>query len=187
MACEVKSAFRSYTIAVGKHFKIYDSELYICLDDYTERVNQARSGDVVASKKLLSYLRSCLMGGKAPDKQVAQWAARCLFEITHHGISADKAFSLVTETGRPPSGGNRLTALLTWESIEVLRFTQGLNKTEAIAACHEQRISLAEHLWETSRERIKVEAITTLTRQYRQGARIVKQYIEETGQEPPPF
>lgn len=187
MACEVESALRSYTIAIGKHFKIYESELDICLDDFTERVSQASSGDIVASKKLLSYLRSCLLGGKAPDKQVAQWAARCLFEVTHHGISADKAFSLVTETGRPPNGGNRLTALLTWESIEAIRSNQGLNKTEAIAAYHEQLISLAETLWETSRERIKVEAITTLTRQYRQGARIVKQYIEETGQEPPPF
>lgn len=183
----IKQAFRLYAAAVTEHFGFFESEVAVVLEDFTERVNQAKAGDVIAAKKLLAYLRFCLMSGKVPNAQVAGWAARCLFEVTQHDVSADKAFSLIPETGRPPRGGTKLMALTAWEDVEVLRLSEKLNKTSAIAAYYEQRKLLSQHLWLLHREQTQVLAETTLTRQYREGARIVKRYVQETGLEPPVF
>ncbi|MCE7516564.1 hypothetical protein LZG37_00295 [Halomonas titanicae] len=187
MKRDINHAFRLYAGAVSEHFGLFDSEVAIVLQDFTERVNQAKAGDVIAAKKLLAYLRACLMSGEVPDSLVAQWAASCIFDVTHHDVSADKAFSLIPETGRPSKGGEQLVSLVTWEDVEVLRATEGLNKTSAIAAHYEQRQLLATQMWLLHREQVQVPAEATLTRQYRQGARIVKRYIQETGQKPPAF
>jgi len=183
----IKSAFRRFTKEVSDHYGIFDTEVSVFQDDYSAFIKAASAGDVVAAKKLLAYLRSCLMSGDVPDQAVARWASTCLFEVLNHGISADKAFSLRPETGAPPKGGDKLVSLLTWEDVEALRATENMNKTDALAALHEKRKSLSDHLWSLHRESLKVGELSTLTQLYRQGGRIVKRYIEETGKKPPAF
>ncbi|MFG6178546.1 hypothetical protein ACGTN6_15010 [Halomonas sp. THAF12] len=186
-APKVKDAYRRFAVAVSQHFGLFESEVSAIQDDYSERVEAACNGDPVAAKKLLAYLRHCLIAGNAPDQSVARWASRCLFEIVNHGISADKAFSLKPETGRPPKGHDLLGALIVWECVEVIRHTHGVNKTEAVAAYREDRDRLAATLWEQCRETMHVQSETTLTRLYRQGARLAGKFEAETGQKPPTF
>lgn len=184
---DYKTAFRYFAKGVSDHFEFFETEVATVVDDYSERVKAAEAGDTVAASKLLRYLRGCLISGSVPDEAVARWAAGCIFEITHHKVNADKAFSLTPENGRPSKDGNKGRALCIWEDVEVIRHTQGINKTEAIAAYQEQRKSLANVLWQQARETMNIEAETTVTRLYRQGGRIVKQYTKETGQKPPAF
>lgn len=186
-AQEIEAAFRRFSVAVSRHFGLFSSEVSTIQDDYSERVEAASNGDPVAAKKLLAYLRGCLMTGDTPDPLVARWASRCLFEVVNHEISADKAFSLKPETGRPPKGSDLLGALVVWECVEVIRHSQGVNKTEAIAAYREGRERLAVTLWEQNRETVQVQSETTLTRLYRQGGRLARQFEAETGQKPPDF
>lgn len=184
---KIKNAFRRFATEVSDHYGIFETEVSVFQADYSAFIKAANSGDVVAAKKLLTYLRSCLMSGDVPDQEVARWASTCLFEVLKHGISADKAFSLKPETGRPPKGGKNLASLITWGDVEALRAIGKLEKTDALAALQEKRKNLSDHLWKQHREAMEVEELSTLTKLYRQGARIVKQYVQETGKKPPAF
>lgn len=163
-----------------EHFNLFENEVAVYLDDFKGRVEAAEAGDAVAGEKLLRYLRGCLLSREIPDPLVADWAARCIFEITHHGIDPNKAFSLKPETGRPQKGAGDLGSLTTWECVEKIRIEHGLNKMEAIVIYQERRHNLAR-LIEAGGEKATLEEISTLEKLYRQGARLVKRYLEETG------
>lgn len=166
--------------ATKRHFDLFENEVAVYLDDFTARIRAAENGNELSGNKLLRYLRSCLMSRTLPDPLVSDWAARCMFEITHHGIDPNKAFSLKPETGRPQNGGNDLRGLLTWEDVEKIRIENGFNKIDAIAAYQEKRNSLAR-LIESEGDNGTREEISTLEKQYRRGAALVKRYLEETG------
>lgn len=171
---------RELSKATKIHFGLFEKEVSVYLTDFTDRVKAAEGGDEIAGQKLLKYLRACLMSQQVPDPIVADWAARCIFEITHHGVDAGKAFSLSPEAGRPRTGPNHLRDLLTWEDVEVIRIENGLSKIDSIAHYQSKRESLLRQL-EKSGERGQVEEISTLEKMYRRGARLVKRYLAETG------
>ncbi|WP_421860824.1 hypothetical protein [Marinobacter salarius] len=166
--------------ATNDHFDLLSREVFVYLEDFSDRVESANAGDEIAGEKLLRYLRACLKSRKLPDPLVADWAAQCIFEITEHGINPNKAFSLKPEAGRPKTGENHLRDLLTWEDVEKIRLEHGLNKIEAIALYQEKRHSLAR-LVESGGEKGTWEEISTLEKHYRQGASLVKRYLKETG------
>jgi hypothetical protein len=166
--------------ATKLHFNLLAQDVFVHLEDFRERVEAARAGDEIAGKKLLQYLRSCLNSRRLPDPMVADWAAECIFEITQYGIDPNKAFSLKPETGRPTLGGNDLRDLITWEDVEVIRIENKLNKISAISLYQGRREKLAE-LLQAGGEPANVEEISTLEKMYRRGAKLVKRYLEETG------
>ncbi|MTI98739.1 MAG: hypothetical protein FH752_08970 [Marinobacter adhaerens] len=166
--------------ATKEHFNLLSEEVFVYLDDFSDRVRAAEAGDETAGKKLLQYLRSCLNSRRLPDPLVADWAAQCIFEITQYGIDPNKAFSLKPETGRPSIGENSLRDLLTWEDVERIRLEQGLRKIDAIALYQQRRQTLAEAVEQLS-EKGQFEEISTLEKMYRRGAKLVKLCMEETG------
>lgn len=166
--------------ATKDHFDLLSREVFVYLDDFSDRIKAANAGDVVAGEKLLRYLRGCLMSQQLPDPLVADWAARCIFEITQHGINPNKAFSLKPEAGPPNLGENNLRDLLTWEDVEVIRIEKGLNKTDSISLYQGRREKLVELIQETG-EQAEVEEHSSLAKMYRRGANLVKRYLEETG------
>lgn len=163
--------------ATKKHFDAVAHEVLVYLDDFSDRVALAESGDVDAVRKLLAYVRGCMMDVEAPDPMVAKWFAGCLYLHLNQGIPLEKSVGYASEGGRPKVNGGMLRDIFYWEKVEIARLSEP-NKMAAMAAVQEERLELLSQLevmGEFHQE--KPPGIPTIDKCHRRGAGLVERYL----------
>lgn len=102
-------------------------ECLVNLPCYKERIAKARSGDTVAVKRLLDHI----WVNDAINPDVRNWLNECLALISQGGVSADKAFGVAPENGRPPVIHSVYDDVCVWKDVEVIRRATGYTKLQA--------------------------------------------------------
>jgi len=94
---------------------------------YKDRVARAKAGDTVAVKRLIDHV---WMGGDI-DPVVREWLNECLALISRDGVSANKAFGITPESGRPPAMHSAYDDMMVWKEVEIIKRALGYSKLEA--------------------------------------------------------
>ena len=178
MKFEDKDHIERITRETISYFMLFEKEVSVYQDNFSERIRLAESGDKDSVNRLLGYVRACMFKKELVDPLVADWLANNLYFYLIQGIDLKKALGL-SETGRPKST-NQIRDLFYWEQVELYKF-DGMSKLDAMILVAEDRERLYLQLKKMGEDHhYTPSGIATIDQCHKKGWRLVKQYLEET-------